>query len=186
MPLTVYLIIFIIVTESVAVAWYSGAIHSKLNEKLPLSLPAVITFVKTILFAAGLFTGYLLADVSPWFSIIIAYSIMFITGLKIITENLRFAPEEKIVYTDNLKTMMLVGLAGGFNVLFIGISLGLIGVDMMGSVITFLAATPVLSLIALFAGRRTGLRPEIRYAAIAGGVIICIVAVNFFITFFLK
>lgn len=185
-PLILILIIVALITESFATSWYSGAIHSKVSEKPPLSLPPALSIIKTLVFALGLLSGRFSSSVLPWFYTTMAYSLMFIIGLKLITETMRFNPEERIVLVDNNRTLLLLSIAGSFNTLFIGISLGLLGVGILTPVLTLFVGTLILSFISITLGKKLGLRPGIRFAGIAAGCIICIVAIRFFILYFIN
>lgn len=183
MPFLLILILIALVTESFSTSWNSGAIHAKLKEQLPVRLPFSLAVIKSVVLALGLFIGMMASGYLPFFTT--PYALVFIIGLKIITESFRFAPEERIVLVDNTKTLLLVSVAGSFNTLFIGLGLGLLGVSILLPVAFNLTATLIASLIALKYGAKKGLTPYTRYAGIAAGIIIAAIALRYFIMYFL-
>lgn len=185
MPIILFLIIVALITESFATSWYSGAIHVKVAEKPPFTLPPALAVVKSIVFSIGVFSGSLVTGYLPWFYATMAYALMFIIGLKMVTETMKFNPEERIILIDSNKTLILLSLAGSFNTLFIGIGLGLIGTSVLSPVITLFAGTLIGSFTGILLGKKFGLRPGIRYAGIIAGVFIAFVALRFFILYFI-
>ncbi|HLO89608.1 MAG: manganese efflux pump [Chloroflexota bacterium] len=185
MPFILILIILALLTESFATSWYSGAVHSKVSEKPPYGLPPSLALIKSVVFALGIISGRLGSVALPWYYTTMAYALMFIIGLKLITETMRFHPEERIVLVDNNKTLLILSVAGSFNTLFIGISLGLIGTGIWAPVLTMFAGTLVFSFISLYLGKKYGLRPFIRLAGIAAGSLIAFVALRFFVLYFI-
>ncbi len=186
MPFPLILILLVLVSESFITTWYSSAIHSRLKEKTPVKLPIALAIIKTIALALGIFLGSIVSVALPWFYIAMAYAMMFIIGLKMITESLRFSPEERIVLIDNYKTLILLGFAGSFNSLLIGLSLGLIGTDILMPCLFLFIFTLILSTISLYYGKKIGLRPYLRYTGIIAGLIIAGIALRFFINYFLN
>lgn len=186
MPFILIIIIAALITESFATSWYSGAVNGKTGEKPPYSLPLVLAIVKSLVFALGVFSGSFASAVLPWFYTTVAYALMFIIGLKMLFETLRFKPEERIILIDSSRTMWLLSVAGSFNTLFIGISLGLIGAKILNPVLTVFAGTLTAAFIALILGKRFGLRPGIRFAVIAAGLFIAVIAMRFFILYFIR
>lgn len=186
MPLILILILLALVTESFATTWYSAAIHAKLKEKSPLKLPAALAIVKALVIALGIYIGNVSSAAMPWIYIVIAYILMFIIGLKIIIENMRFFPEERIVLVDNNRTLLILSLAGSFNSFFVALSLGLIGTNVsLPSLFTF-TLTLFASFASLYLGKSFGLRPFLRITVLIGGVLIAGVALRFIITHFLN
>lgn len=102
-----------------------------------------------------------------------------------LTEGLKFNPEERIVIVDDFKTLLLVSVAGSFNTFFIGISIGVLKVPPLNPVLLTLTATLLLSFFALVLGKRFGLRPIIRYINITAAILISLIALRFFILYFL-
>lgn len=186
MPFTLILIIVVLSSESFITTWYSTAIHSKLKEKAPVKLPIALAIVRTLVFALGIFLGNIGSVAFPWFYIAMAYAMMFIIGLKMITESLRFNPEERIVLVDNNRTLILIAFAGSFNPLFIGLSLGLIGTEIIMPCLFLFIFTLLLSIISLYLGKKLGLRPFLRYIGIIAGLVISGIALRFFISYFIN
>lgn len=185
MPFILILIIIAIAIESLATSWYSGAIHSKLKEVLPYKLPVAMSVIKSLVLAAGIYAGSLGSLVLPMYYANMAYALMFIIGLKVITQSMRFNPEERIVLVDDSKTMLLISIAGSFNSFFIGFSLGLIGISVLMPVLITFLATLILSYAAMFLGKQYGLRPLVRIAGIVAGSVIAIIALRYFILYFI-
>ncbi len=186
MPLILILILLALVTESFATTWYSAAIHAKLKEKTPVKLPVALAFVKAMVIALGIFIGNVSSSALPWIYIVIAYVLMFIIGIKVIIENMRFLPEERIVLIDSNKTLLILSIAGSFNSFFVALSLGLIGTSvLMPSLITFIL-TFIAAYISIYLGSKYGLRPFLRITVMVGGALIAGVALRFFITYFLN
>ena len=185
MPFTLIIISVILASESFITTWYSSAIHSKLNETAPVKLPIALSIIKSLVLLIGIYLGGIVSIAAPWFYTAIAYAIIII-GLKIITESLKFNPEERIVLIDNNKTLILISIAGTFNPLFIGLSLGLIGTDILRPVMLLFVITLLISFISLYLGKRYGLRPFLRYIGITAGLTIAIIALRFFISYFIN
>ncbi len=186
MPFTLIVVLVVLATESFITTWYSSAIHSKLNVKAPFKLPISLSIIKTLVFLIGIYLGSIVAVAAPWFYTAMAYAIMFIIGLKMIIESLKFIPEERIVLIDNNRTLILLCFAGSFNPLFIGLSLGLIGINFLKPVMLLLMITLMFSIISLYLGKRYGLRPFLRYVGIIAGATIAGIALRFFISYFLN
>ncbi len=174
-----------LITESFATSWYSGAVHAKINEKPPLMLPVALALIKSSVLWLGIFLGNLSSDSIPWFYMTMAWALVFIIGLKMLTESLRFNPEERIVIVDNSKTLLLVSVAGSFNTFFIGISLGVLKISFINPVLITFAGTILLGFFALIFGKKYGLRPIVRYINITSAVLIALIALRFFILYFL-
>ncbi len=185
MPFILILILLSLVTESFVTTWYSSAINAKVKETLSLSFPLIIAVIKTAVLSLGIFLGLKGSVVVPWFYLTMAYVLMFIIGLKMVIETMRFSPEEKIVFIDNKKTSFLLSIAGGFNSFFIGISLGLIGTPILQCAIFTLIATSIFSLIAYFLGKKFGLRVFLRIIGIVAGAVVIFVAIRFFVLFYI-
>lgn len=185
MPFILILIIIAIATESFATNWYSGAIHSKLKEKLPYRLPVGMSLIKSLILAIGIYAGSFGALTLPMYYANMAYALMFIIGLKMITQSMRFNPEERIVLVDNTRTLVLLSIAGSFNSFFIGFGLGLLGISVLMPVAITFFATLILSFAALFLGKQYGLRPFVRITGIVSGAIIAVIALRFFILYFI-
>lgn len=172
-------------TESFAASWYSGAIHKKTGDSLPVRLPFALATIKSLLLAIAIFSGNFISDIMPSNLIVIAYAIMTIAGIKIVIESLRFNPEERIILIDDHKTLLFLSLAGSFNTFFVALALGLIGVGILSPYLLTLVATLIFSLAGLYLGASKGLRPGIRYAGILAGTLILAISLRFFILYFL-
>lgn len=183
MPLLLIILLLALIVESFNTTWNSSAIHAKLKEQPPVRLPFALAVIKSLVLALGLSIGFLGSDYLPFFTT--PYALVFIIGLKIITENVRFHPEERIVLIDNTKTLLLVSIAGSFNTFFLGISLGLIGVSATLTIAFNLIVTLIATLAALKLGSTKGLRPYTRYAGIIAGAVISVIALQYFITYFI-
>lgn len=186
MPFTLILILLVLISESFATSWYSGAINAKLSEKMPYPLAVGLAVTKAIVLALAILVGKATTFSLPWYYLTMAYALMFIIGLKIITETLRFRPEERIVLIDSNKTIVLLSFAGSFNTFFIGLSLGLIGTGVLLPVLITFTGTLILSLLSMIAGKKYGLRPVIRYLGIIAGAVIAGISLRFFITYFIQ
>lgn len=184
-PFILILIILAIVTESFTTSWYSGSIHAKLREKLPVMLPVYLTVSKSVLFALGLLAGTFGAGIMPWTYTSMAYALLFIIGVKMVTQSMRFNPEERIVLADTPRTMMLMSLAGSFNSVFVGFGLGLIGVEPLYPVLLVMIGVMVASFAGLFLGGKFGLRPYIRFLSIGAGAVVAFIVLRFFILYFI-
>jgi len=185
-PLILLLLLLALVSESFATTWYSAAIHAKLKENTPIKLPIALAIVKALVIALGIFIGNVSSSALPWIYIVIAYVLMFIIGLKIIIENMRFSPEERIVLVDSNRTLMLLSLAGSFNSFFVALSMGLIGTNVLiPSLFTFIV-TLIAAYASLYLGKSFGLRPFLRITVMVGGALIAGVALRFFITYIIN
>lgn len=186
MPLTLILILLVLISESFATSWYSSAINARLSEKMPYKLAIGLSVTKSIVLALAILTGKATSFSLPWYYLTMAYTLMFIIGLKIITETLRFKPEERIVLIDSARTIVLLSFAGSFNTFFIGLGLGLIGIEVWIPILITFFGTLIFSILAMLAGKKYGLRPGIRYLGIIAGALIAGIALRFFITYFIK
>jgi len=148
-------------------------------------LPVYLAVSKTILFAFGLFAGRFSEGIMPWTYASMAYALLFIIGLKMITQSMKFNPEERIVLADNSRTMILMSLAGSFNSVFVGFSLGLIGVEPLYPVLLVLLGVLAASFAGLFLGGKIGLRPFIRFLSIGAGAVVAFIALRFFILYYI-
>lgn len=186
MPLILLLLLLALVSESFATTWYSAAIHEKLKENTPTKLPIALAIVKALVIALGIFIGNVSSSALPWIYIVIAYVLMFIIGLKIIIENMRFSPEERIVLVDSNRTLMILSLAGSFNSFFVALSLGLIGTSVLLPMLFTFIVTLIAAYTSLFFGKSFGLRPFLRITVMVGGALIAGVALRFFITYIIN
>lgn len=186
MPLVLLLILLALVAESIATAWNSGALHNRTKDKLPVLLPVSLAVIRSLTLAMGIFIGNWISGTVPWHYIIMAYVLMGVIGLKIAWESFKFTPEERIILVDNYKVMLLLSVAGSFNTFFVALSIGLIGIGVVGPFVFTLLATLIFSFIALQAGWKYGLRPITRYTAMFAGVLITAIALRFFILYFIK
>lgn len=186
MPFILILVLLALITESFVTTWYSSAINAKVNEKLTFMLPVILTIVKSLALVLGIFIGLKGSIVIPWFYLTMAYVLMFIIGLKMIVETMRFLPEERIILIDNNKTILLLSIAGSFNTFFIGLSLGLIGSSILNPMIFTLIGTLLFSMIAYFLGKKYGLRVFLRITGIVAGALICVIALRFFVFYYIN
>lgn len=149
-------------------------------------MPVIMTIVKTAFLALGIFLGTKGSFMLPWLYLTMAYVLMFIIGLKMVLESMRFSPEERIILIDNNKTILLLSVAGSFNTFFIGICLGLIGTTVLHPVLFTFTGTLLLSSIAFFLGRKYGLRVLLRLTGIVAGAVICGIALRFFVLYYIS
>ncbi len=185
MPFSLIIILLALTTESFATSWYSTAVHSKLEQKPPYLLPFAMAIIKSLVLLGGIFLGSLASVDVPMFYMTMAYALMFIIGLKMLTEVLRFHPEERIVIIDNLKTILLVSVAGSFNTFFLGISLGVLKIAPFYPVVLTFILTIALGYLAIILAIKLGLRPVVRYINIIAALLIALIALKFFISYFL-
>ena len=109
MSLTEIIIITIaIAADSFITAWYSCAIHSRLQEKLTSKMPISLFAGRTIAIATGVASGTALLGYIGEYSYFFGILLMFLIGLKFVIELVRFIPAEKIILIDNNKTLLLV------------------------------------------------------------------------------
>lgn len=186
MPFILILVLLSLVTESFVTTWYSAAINAKVKEKLTFLMPVILSVVKTAALALGIFIGLKGSVMIPWFYLTMAYVLMFIIGLKMVIETMRFSPEERIILIDNNKTILLLGIAGSFNTFFVGLSLGLIGSVILHPVVFTFIGTLVLSILAFFLGKKYGLKVFLRITGIIAGALICVIALRFFVLYYIN
>lgn len=185
MLLTEIIIITIaIAADSFITAWYSGAIHFKLQEKLTSKMPVSFFAGRTIAITAGVASGTALLGYIGEYSYFFGILLMILIGLKFVIEMVKFIPEEKIILIDNNKTLLLLTIAGSINTYFIGMGLGLAGADIKLPVIVTAIATLGLSFSGKFLGQKMSLRPEVRYTGILAGLIILALSLRLTILYF--
>jgi putative Mn2+ efflux pump MntP len=177
----IFILVAALSAEGFAGSWYTGALHRKLDEPIPVAMPLVLASVRTLVMMAGFLAG---AAISPLINdnrIVFGLILIFITGLKISLETFRFNPEEKIILVDNFTTLLLWSVAGSFSVFLAGAGAGLgIAVSYSALAVFFL-----ISVLGSYAGSGfgsgKGLRPGVRYMVLVSGVVIMIISLRLLI-----
>ena len=169
---------------SLAPAWYTGSLHNKLKIRMPWALLFTSAAIHTLFFALGYLPAEALNRFMPGYACFAGQFIVFIVGLKLIVEAIRFYPEEKIVLIDDRQSLLLVGVARGFNYFLIGLGLGFCaGFNLYFLYILFAFEAAAIA-FGLLLGQRYGLRAIIRTLFLISGIGILTAAVRSIILLF--
>lgn len=171
MEVTVILFLIIaLALGSFAPAWYTGSLHHKIKLRLPWALLVTSAAIHTFFFTLGYLPAEALNRFLPGYACLAGQFIVFIVGLKLIVESIRFSPEEKIVLIDDWQSLLLVGIARGFNYFLIGLGLGFCSGLNLNFLYILFAAEAIAIASGLFLGRRYGLKTIIRTLFLISGI----------------
>lgn len=171
-PIVTLFLIFALALGSFAPAWYTGSLHRKVNVKLPWAMILTSATINTSFFILGYFSIQALSRFMPEYACLAGQFILFIIGLKLIIEAIRFNPEEKIILVDDSHALMLAGLARGINYLLIGIGLGFCSSFNLFFLYILFAAEAIAIASGLMLGHRIGLKAIIRTLFLISGIAI--------------
>ena len=179
-----FFLIIALAVGSFAPSWYTGSLHYKIKIRLPWALIFTSAAIHTLFFVIGYLPTESLNQFMPEYACLAGQFIIFIVGLKLIVEAIRFSPEEKIVLIDDLPSLFLVGIARGFNYFLVGLGLGLCtGLNLHFLYILFVAEALAIA-SGLFLGQRYGLKTIIRTLFLISGIAILSAATRSIILLF--
>jgi putative Mn2+ efflux pump MntP len=171
--------------ESLTAAWYSGALHHRLNERQPLLLPLVLPLLRTLALLAGFFAGVAMQPLASVYSANLGFSVILIVSLKIMYENYRFHDEARVILVDNFSSLLLLSLSGALNLFLAGMGAGL-GMSLPPVFLLLFFALLILSSAGgLLFGRKRGMKPFLRKLAIWSGFVLMVLAIRFIILQFI-
>lgn len=169
---------------SFAPAWYTGSLHQKVNVKLPGAMIFTSAAINTLFFTIGYFPIQALGSYMPDYACLAGQFIVFVIGLKLIVEAIRFNPEEKIILVDDGNALIMVGLARGINYLLIGLGLGFCSGFNLNFLYVLFAAEVIAISSGLILGHRLGLKAIIRTLFLISGIAILAAATRSLILLF--
>ncbi|MHC1777325.1 MAG: manganese efflux pump MntP family protein [Lentimicrobium sp.] len=168
----IILIVLAITADSFATSWFTGALHKKLNEKLDAKFPLFISAGRTVLMAIGIVAGFYAGSLMPGSGYLIGLTLISVIGIKNGIDAWNFNPEERVIFVDNNKTMVLLALAGSIGAFLTGIGLGIAGVGLIFTVAVTAVSTLLFSSSGILAGKFFGYKPEIRFAGFLPGIVV--------------
>ena len=177
-------LIFALALGSFAPAWYTGSLHYRIKLRLPWALILTSATIHTLFFTIGYLPAMALNRFMPEYACLAGQFIVFIVGLKLIVEAIRFNPEEKIVLIDDRQSLLLVGAARGFNYLLIGLGLGFCIRFNLHFLYILFAAEALAIGSGLLLGQRYGLKTIIRTLFLISGIAIVAAATRSIILLF--
>ncbi len=168
-------IVLAITADSFATSWFTGALHKKLNEKLDIKFPLFISAGRTVLMAVGIAAGFYASSLMPESNYLIGLSLFSVIGIKNGIDAWNFNPEERVIFVDNHKTMMLLAIAGSMGAFITGIGLGLAGCGLLFTLAVAAISTIIFSSLGVKAGKSFGYKPEIRFTGLLPGIVIIVI-----------
>ncbi len=165
-------IVLAIAADGFATSWFTAALHKKLNEKLDFKFPLFISAGRTLLMTIGILAGFYAGSLMPESNYLIGLSLLTVVGIKSGIEAFNFNPEERVIFVDNNKTMLLLALAGSIGAFITGIGLGVAGCGLIFTIAVTATSTLILSSLGVKAGQTYGYKPEIRFAGLLPGIVI--------------
>ena len=139
---------------------------------MPWALLFTSAAIHTLFFTLGYLPAEALIRFMPGYACFAGQFIVLIVGLKLIIEAIRFSPEEKIVLVDDWQSLLLVGIARGFNYFLIGLGLGFCsGFNLQFLYILFAAEAAAIG-SGLLLGQNYGLKAIIRTLFLISGIAI--------------
>lgn len=155
---------------SFAPAWYTGSLHEKIKVKIPWVLIFTSAAIHTLFFILGYLPAEALNGLMPQYACLAGQFIVFIVGLKLIVESIRFSPEEKIIMIDDRQSLLMVGVARGFNYFLIGLGLGFCAGFNLHFLYILFAFEAAAIASGLLLGRHFGLKATIRTLFLFSGI----------------
>lgn len=110
----------------------------------------------------------------------VAFILLFLIGANMIRESLSHKEEEESDKPFDLKEMLLLSLATSIDALAVGISFGVLEVNIALSAAVIGITTFIISVGGVFIGFKFGIRYR-KYAEIAGGIILICVGIKILI-----
>lgn len=128
----------------------------------------------------GYYCGSLFAEQIRGIDHWIALILLSIIGGKMIYDGLKKEEESSCSLKLTAKVLLVQGVATSIDALAVGVSFAAMDVNIWAAALVIVVCTFVLSLIAVFAGKKIGTRLNAR-AEIFGGVILILIGLKIFI-----
>lgn len=161
-----------IAADSFATSWFTGALHKKLDEKLDAKFPLFISVGRTVLMAVGIVAGLYAGSLMPGSGYLVGMLLITVIGIKNGIDAWNFNPEERVIFVDNTKTMLLLALAGSIGTFLTGIGLGIAGVDLLFAIAVTAVSALLFSSSGVLAGKFFGYKPGIRFAGFLPAIVV--------------
>lgn len=177
--LNIFLIAIALSFDTMAVSAASGARHFKMTFKKALQISFFFGLFHLIMPLTGWIIGIGLEKIINKFDHWVAFLLLVILGIKMILESLK-KEEIKSANINNLKILLLLSFATSIDALVIGMTFGLLPVNILIAVLIIGLTTFSLSLLSIYIGKKCG---EIwsKKAEIAGGLILIIIGAKILI-----
>lgn len=162
--------------DAVAVSICKGLCLTKINIKTAIKIGIYFGTFQGIMPLIGYFLSYKLLNNLIPINNLIAFTILSIIGINMIYESNK---KETNNYDNNLsiKIMIILSIATSIDALSIGISFGILKVNIIYSVTIISIVTFILSTLAVYIGNIFGEKYKNK-AVLSGGIILIIIAIK--------
>jgi putative Mn2+ efflux pump MntP len=175
----IFLIAVALSFDAMAVSAVSGARYHNMPVKKALRIALFFGFFQLLMPLIGWGIGLGLEKIITKYDHWVAFLLLFGIGLKMIFESFK-SKEEKNKDINNLKILFLLAIATSIDALVVGMTFGLIPVNIWFAVLVIGITTFLLSLISVYIGKKCG-ETWSQKAEIIGGLILVGIGVNILI-----
>lgn len=168
--LNIFFIAVALSFDAMAVSAVSGARYYDMSFKKALRIAFFFGFFQLLMPLIGWTVGLGLEKIITQFDHWVAFLLLFIIGSKMIIESFK-SKEEKCKDVNNLKILFLLAIATSIDALVVGITFALVPVNIWFAVLIIGITTFLLSLIAVYVGKKCG-ETWSQKAEIIGGLIL--------------
>jgi putative Mn2+ efflux pump MntP len=174
--LTVILLSVGLAMDAAAVSIAGGVTVREGRARTAITLAILFGVFQTGMTIAGWYGGSLFSGYIEGFDHWIAFLLLAVIGGKMLHEGLKGEDGAAIPF-DRVPVLLMLGVATSIDALAVGLSLALLGSEILGPAIVIGIVTAALSLLSFWIGTVFGDRNRDR-AAILGGIILILIGIR--------
>ncbi|WP_435769475.1 manganese efflux pump MntP [Nocardioides sp. SYSU DS0651] len=170
-PLDLLVLAFALAMDAVAVSLAQGLRLRRPSWRDALLVAAMFGLFQALMPVLGWVLAFWFADevsaATPW----IAFGLLTLIGAKMLWESFEGEPEDHAAPVVTVRSVTPLAIATSIDAAAVGVTFGVLEVDVAPAVALIGVVTFALSIVAVFAGSRVGERLG-RWATLAGGLIL--------------
>jgi len=170
---TILLIAVALSFDAIAVAAANGAHHHRMSFGSALRIAIFFGVFQMLMPIIGWMLGDALQQVFTQFDHWVAFILLFGLGVKMVIESFD-TNKEKSTDANSLKVLILLSIATSIDALVVGMTFAFVPVNKFLAVTTIGATTLLLSLLAVYLGKKCGERWGKRSEMLGGVILIAI------------
>lgn len=177
--LNIFLIAIALSFDAMAVSAVNGARHYRMSFKKAIQIAFFFGLFQLLMPLVGWVFGIGLEKIINKFDHWVAFLLLATIGVKMIFESFK-SKDDKKNDIHNFKILLLLSLATSIDALVVGMTFGLLPVNIWFAVIVIGLTTFILSLGSIYIGKKCG-ETWSKKAEIAGGLILIIIGAKILI-----
>jgi len=179
--LSITLIALVLSFDTFAVSVSSGLKNTKLKFFEALKIAFFLAFFQAAMPALGWFAGSSLKNTFAEFDHWIAFSLLFLIGLKMIFDGFSKKENKKDINPLHFPTLLLLSIATSIDALVVGFSFAFLQVNIFFSVIIIGTITGIVAMMGMLFGKNVSGKLGNK-AEIAGGLILIGIGLKILLT----